>query len=374
MRKNAENKARYTGIILTAAMAAAAFAGIVLTGYAVAGRERMQEAGADRPEILYLANNLPEDSCTTKALDWFAGQVKERTDGRVEIRLYNDGELGDSVDCLEQLQYGGIDLVKTDVSALSNYVDVFQILAMPYIYQNQEHFEQVHGGRIGMELLHGEDIKARNMYGLTFYDGGSRCFYNSSREIHCPKDLEGMMVRVQPASLMMNMVERMGGHSIALPYQEVSAALQPGGVDAAENSIVNYVEQGHYQTAPYFVEDEHIRQADVLVMGEHLRDRLSPEEIEIMEETALDSWQYQKQLWAEAETAARRTLQNSGVKITALSEEEYQEFLELCMPMWYAYRDGAYNQLVDQIVACGMIQHMADEKSVQKDYMAVNGD
>ena len=356
--------------IFTVVTAAAAAAGVGIVGCALAGGQGLKAAEDGRTEILYLANNLSEDCCTTEALYWFADQVKERTDGRVEIQLYNDGRLGDSVDCLEELQYGGLDLVKTDVSALSNYVDEFQILAMPYIYKNQEHFEKVHDGRIGMELLHSEEMKDQNMYGLTYYDGGSRCFYNNSRDIHCPQDLKGMMVRVQPSSMMMSMVERLGGHSIALDYQEVYAALQPGGVDAAENSLVNYVGQRHYQIAPYFVEDDHIRQADVLVMGESTRERLSSADAKIIEETALDSWQFQKQLWAEAEKEAREILNASDVKITTLSEEEYQEFLEVCQPMWYAYHDGAYTELVDRIVACGMAQQMAADIHERDNCMA----
>lgn len=350
-------------IVLSTAMTLAAAAGIVISGYAVFHGQMIKHADPDQPKTLYLANNLSEDSCTTQALYWFADQVKERTDGRVQIRLYNDGELGDAVSCLEQLQYGGVDFVKADVSALSNYADVFQVLAMPYIYKDQEHFEKVHDGRIGTELLHSEELKALNMYGLTYYDGGSRCFYNNSREIHCPQDLKGMRVRVQPSSLMVSMVERLGGHSVTMDYRDVYAALQPGGVDAAENSLVNYVEQGHYRIAPYFVEDDHIRQADVLVMGEHTRESLSPADAAVIEETALESGEYQKQLWAEAEAAARETLYASDVKITTLSDEEYQEFLEVFQPMWYAYHDGAYNELVDSIVAYGMTGRLAFDRS-----------
>ena len=59
---------------------------------------------------LTLANNHPDDYCTTKAVEWFADTVRERTEGRVVIEVYNNGKLGDTVSCLEQMQYGGIDI------------------------------------------------------------------------------------------------------------------------------------------------------------------------------------------------------------------------------------------------------------------------
>ena len=63
---------------------------------------------------LRLSNNQPDGNCTTIAVEWFADQVRERTDGRINIEVYNNGTLGDAVSCMEQAQYGGMDIVKAD--------------------------------------------------------------------------------------------------------------------------------------------------------------------------------------------------------------------------------------------------------------------
>lgn len=306
-----------------------------------------------RPTVLTLANNLPEDNCTTTAIQWFADKVEERTDGRIVIEIYNDGKLGDSLSCIEQLQYGGVDIVKTDVSVLTNFVKDFNALAMPYIYNDEEHFQRVHRGRIGMDLLRGEEMRKENFYGLTYYDGGIRCFYSNRGEIHSPEDLKGMMVRIQSSNLMMKMMETMGAEPVTTEFSEVYSALQPGMADAAENSIVNYINESHYQVAPYFVEDEHTRSADVLMMSETTREKLSPEDQQILERTALDSWDYQEKLWAREEERSRRALAGKQVTVTRLTEEEHEKFRQLCEPIWYAYDNGAYNDLIDRIVASG---------------------
>ena len=61
---------------------------------------------------------------------------------------------------------------------------------MPYIYEGPEHFWAVHNGPIGEELLRGAQMAELGMYGLTYYDGGSRCFYSSRGEILCISPLE----------------------------------------------------------------------------------------------------------------------------------------------------------------------------------------
>ena len=162
-----------------------------------------------------------------------------------------------------------------------------------------------------------------------------------------------MLVRVQQSELMMSMVEALGAQSVATAYSEVYSALQTGVVDSAENSIVNYLDQSHYEVAKYFVEDHHTRSADILVMGEKTREKLSEEDLKIIDDTALESWEYQKELWAEAEEKSKKTLLEKNVTITELSAEELEVFQKACEPIWYAYEGGKFKDLVDQIVKAG---------------------
>ena len=165
--------------------------------------------------------------------------------------------------------------------------------------------------------------------------------------------VKGMLVRVQQSELMMSMVEALGGQSVATAYSEVYSALQTGVVDAAENSIVNYLDQSHFEVAPYFVEDHHTRSADILVMGEKSREKLSAEDLKIIDDTALESWEYQKELWAEAEEESKQKLLEQDVTITELTEEELKAFQDACEPIWYSYEGGAYKDIIDQIVEAG---------------------
>lgn len=181
-------------------------------------------AMADDTITLRLSNNQPDGNVTTQACEWFAEQVKERTNGRIEIQVYNNGTLGDAVSCLEQAQYGGMDIIKADLSTMTNFVDDYNALMMPYIYTDLEHFWKVHGGEIGMGILRGDAMKNVGLYGLTYYDAGSRCFF-SSKPIHSPADMKGMLVRVQESELMMSMVEKLGASSIAIAYSECYSSL-----------------------------------------------------------------------------------------------------------------------------------------------------
>lgn len=319
-----------------------------------ASEETKAPASAQKDALtLKLSNNQPDGNCTTVAVEWFADEVRERTDGRIDIQVYNNAVLGDAISCLEQLQYGGMDIVKADLSTMTNFVEEYNALMMPFIYKDTEHFWKAHGGEVGMSILRGDNMQTKGLYGLTYYDGGTRCFYNTKKEIHTPEDMKGMLVRVQQSELMMSMVEALGAQSVATAYSEVYSALQTGVVEAAENSIVNYLDQSHFEVAPYFVEDHHTRSADILVMGMKTREKISEEDLKIIDDVALESWEYQKQLWADAEGESKTKLLEKNVTITELSEAELQAFQTACEPIWYAYDNGKFKDLVDQIVEAG---------------------
>lgn len=322
------------------------------TVWGCGGRE--EGKGPSETVILTLANNHPDDYCTTAAVEWFADAVKERTGGRVVIEVYNNGRLGDTVSCLEQMQYGGIDIVKADVPTMTNFVTTFNVLQMPYIYRDTEHFRKVHGGDIGMEILRGKAMEEKGMYGLTFYDAGTRCFYNSRKPMESIRDMKGMQIRIQESNLMMAMIEALEAQPVVTTYGEVYQALESGVVDGADNSIVNYLEQSFYKVAPYFLEDDHTYSADLLVMSMESRQQIGAEDLKTIDEAALESWKMQKEMWAEAEDEARERLKEMDVVITQMPQEDFAYMHEICLPLWYDYdhRDE-FLDLLDRIVAAG---------------------
>ena len=69
--------------------------------------------------VLRYADNQPEDYPTTKAAQHFAQLVEERTQGKICIRLYCNGELGNENQVLEQVQFGGIDMARVSVGTFA---------------------------------------------------------------------------------------------------------------------------------------------------------------------------------------------------------------------------------------------------------------
>ena len=68
-----------------------------------------QEASAEKPIVLRLADNQPDGYPTVIGDLEFARLVEERSNGRIKVEVYNNGQLGDEKSAIEQVQFGGID-------------------------------------------------------------------------------------------------------------------------------------------------------------------------------------------------------------------------------------------------------------------------
>src|SRR6185437_11835709 len=80
-----------------------------------------------------------EDYPTVQALEYMGRLVSERTGGRESIRVFQSRELGEEKDTITQTRAGAIDLDRTNVALLGDFVPTTNVLAMPFLFRSVEH-------------------------------------------------------------------------------------------------------------------------------------------------------------------------------------------------------------------------------------------
>lgn len=304
-----------------------------------------------KPEFVFTyAENQPEDYPTTQAAFRFAEVINEKTNGRIEIKVQFGGVLGDEKSIIEQIQFGGVDFTRVSISPLAEFVPKLDVLQMPYLYNDADHMWTVLNGEIGDGFL--AEFEGTGMLGLSWYDAGTRSFYNSKREIKTLEDMKGLNIRVQESTLMMGLVEALGANPTPMAYAEVYSGLQTGVIDGAENNWPSYESTAHYEVAPYYTLDEHTRVPELQLVSEATWNKLSEEDKVIIREAAQESAKYERELWAEREAASEKKVREAGVTITELSAEEKARFQAAVRPMYEKFV-GKYMDVVDAITAVG---------------------
>lgn len=302
---------------------------------AACGRKEAKQA---QPElILRYADNQPEDYPTTKAAEYFAGLVEKRTHGKILIRVYANGELGDENRVLEQVQFGGVDMTRISMGTLSDYFPDIEVLSLPYLYDDADHMWRVLDGDIGSAFL--ASTRKVDVIGLSWFDAGARSFYTRER-ITCLEDLQGLSIRVQESDLMGRMVERLGATPVEIQYGDVYSALQTGKIDGAENNWPSYESTGHFEAAPYYLLDEHSRLPEMQIISTVAWDKVA--EIDgdyptILMQCAKESALYERQLWKEREAQSEERVRSLGGTVTEISEKELQKFRDAVKPLYESY-------------------------------------
>lgn len=238
---------------------------------------------------------------------------------------------------------GAVDFGRVNAAPLASFDPQLNLFNLPYLFTSKDQMWKVLNGPIGSQML--DTLKSAKLVGLTYYDSGSRSFYNSKRPAAHPEDLKGLKIRVQQSEMFINLVKTLGGSPTPMAYGEVFGALQTGVIDGAENNWPSYYSTNHYQVAKYYTVDEHSRTPEILVASQSTWNKLSPEDQKIILQAARDSQDVQRKAWSELEEKAQKAAVDNGNVITQVDPAEWRKAVE---PLYEKYGKD-YQDLIEQI-------------------------
>ncbi|MCP3448193.1 TRAP transporter substrate-binding protein [Bradyrhizobium sp. CCGUVB14] len=292
------------------------------------------------------ADTQTEDYPTVQALRYMGALIAERTGGRHEVKVFHSRQLGEEKETIEQTRAGAIDLNRTNVALIGNFVPAMNVLAMPFLFRSIEHMQRVLDGPIGNEIL--GSFEPYGFVGLAFYDSGARSIYNAVRPVKTIADLKGLRIRVQQSELMSQMIRSLGAEPVELPYGQVLTGLATHLIDGAENNWPSFVTTDHYKYAGYYTLTEHTMSPEVLVISLKAWRSLSADDQRIFREAALRSSQFMREKWRDLEEQSQHKAEAAG--ITVVKDIDRKPFEDAMAPVYVkAAKDPAAAALIERI-------------------------
>lgn len=264
-------------------------------------------------KVLRLAHTLDQEHVVHKAMVLMGERLEHYSGGTMSIEIYSSGQLGNERELVELLQIGSLAMTKVSASSLEGFVPAMQVFSIPYIFDDNDHLWRVLEGDIGKSVL--KDIQSARLYGLGYYDAGSRSFYSSNTRIETPADLRGKKFRVLNSQTSVRMVEALGGAATPVDWGELYTAIQQGVVDGAENNPPSFYLSRHYELSKYFTLDEHTSVPDVLILSLAVWQDLTPEQQKWVQLAAADSIEYQKAAWQVSSEESLLAVKKAGVEV-----------------------------------------------------------
>lgn len=261
------------------------------------------------------------------AMKQFAEEVTQKTEGRLNVTVYDSAVLGDQPDAIEQTRNGALDFGNFNLGPMGPIIPITNVVSLPFLFKDIPQMYRLMDGEIGAKFAEG--MAEHGLVPLAWYDSGSRSFYNAKHPIAKPDDVKGLKVRVMNNDLYVKMVGELGGNATPMAFGEVYQSLKTGVIDGAENNYTSFDTTGHYEVARYYSITEHLIIPECICIAKASWDALSPEDQEIVRQAAISSAETQRKLFTEGVMASRKKVEGAGVAVNEVADKAaFQKAME----------------------------------------------
>ncbi|RYE28472.1 MAG: TRAP transporter substrate-binding protein [Hyphomicrobiales bacterium] len=192
-------------------------------------------ARAAEIELKY-GNNLPLSHPLNIRAQEAAERVAKETNGRVEIKIFPNNQLGGDTDMLSQVRNGGITFFTPSALVIATLVPVAAINAVGFAFADYDQVWKAMDGKLGAHVR--EAISKVNLFAFEkMWDNGFRQMTTSGKAIESAKEMAGLKIRVPVSPLSISMFKALDAAPASLQFSEVYTALQTKVVDAQENPL-----------------------------------------------------------------------------------------------------------------------------------------
>jgi len=271
--------------------------------------------------VLLAGHQANEKDIWHQSLDFFAERVQERSNGRVEVRVYPNEQLGKERELIRSIKLGVVDIT-TSGETMQNWAKLAAFCAVPYLIRDSEHLKLVTEGEVG-DMIEQDMIDEIGLRPIAYFERGAR-HLTSNRPIKVPEDLNGIILRVPNVPVFVKTWESLGAKPTPMTFSEVFTALQQGTVEAQENPYSFIYTSGFYEVQKYINLTNHVIGWVYVVIGEEKFQKL-PEDIqEIIIKSARDMQDYHQSLFHQEELELERILKDKGMTFVESEADKFR--------------------------------------------------
>lgn len=281
---------------------------------------------------------------------YFADLVRDKSKGRINIKVYPSGQLfaGKQTSEFPMLRNGAIDFALASTINWSPQIKELNLPAMPFLVGSQpdryKAMDAILAGKSGKMMVDATEKKGVKILGWA--ENGFRELTTSKGPIASPADLKGMKIRVVGSPIFIETFRELGANPVNMNWSEATTGFQQGVVDGQENPTNSI-------NIPLKVWDYNLKQhsdwhyiIDPLLLGVNPQvwNSFSPEDQKLLLECAAETEKYGKAITrigldnGEAEAYLKKIgklpeitdpyahMQEKGMVITRLTPEQMAEF------------------------------------------------
>jgi TRAP-type C4-dicarboxylate transport system substrate-binding protein len=221
----------------------------VATAAAVTGFPLIAKGAAEH--TLKIATLAPDGSSWHKAFKQVARDVKEQTDGRIVIKIYAGGVMGDEPAMVRKMRTGQLDGAAVTNVGLGEINAQLLMLQLPLLFRNNDELDRV---RSAMKPKFDALLDGSGFLKMGDGDVGFTYLF-SNTPIRKPSDAKTTKMWVWDSDPVSKEVMKVAGiNAVPLGVPDVLPSLQTGVIDAFMNSPYGAIALQWYTKAAYITD------------------------------------------------------------------------------------------------------------------------
>jgi len=273
----------------------------------------------------------------------WADLVKERTKGRINIKLYPGVSLiqGDQTREFSALRQGVIDMAVGSTINWSPQVRQLNLFSMPFLMPDYAAVDALTQGEVGKQLF--TTLDKAGVVPLAWGENGYRELSNSKRAVRAPADLKGMKIRVVGSPLFLDTFTALGANPTQMSWADAQPAFASGAVDGQENPLsiftaakLHNVAQKHITLWGYVADPL------IFVVNKEIWASWTPADQAIVRQAAVDAGKQEIDIarkgLVEPGQPLLKDIAALGVTVTQLTPAERDAFVKATRPVYEKWK------------------------------------
>ena len=268
---------------------------------------------------LKIATVTPEGSGWMKQMRASAAEIKERTEGRVQIKYYGGGVMGNDAKVLGKIRIGALQGGAFTPGALADIYPDLNLYGMPLVFNSEEEAAYV---RERLDSVLSAGLEEAGFVNFGFAAGGF-AIVMSNTPVSSLDDLKGKRVWVPEGdSISYASMEALSLAPVTLPLTDVLTGLQTGLIDIVGTSPIGALVFQWHTKVKYITELPLSYTLGFMAIDKRAFSKLSDGDQAIVREVMDETYRNFDHSNLVENSAARDALLNAGIDSVSFDDAE----------------------------------------------------
>ena len=290
-----------------------------------------------------------KDSPYGLGVDKFAELAARKSDGKIKVKGFSDGQLGGEVQSISAAQGGVLEMSLVSTAAVSGNIKEFALFDFPFLFNTEKEVYAVLDGPVGTQLLN--KLPDKGVVGLCYWEVGFRHVTNSKHPVTKLEDFRGLKIRTIQNPVFVDVFNTLGANATPMAFPEVYQALESKALDGQETPYNVIFTSKLYEVQKYLSATKHIYGPGVILVSKKFWDPLSADEKKILQESCAEARDYERKVSHDLDAKVLGEMKAKGLVFNEIAPAELARMREKVKPVIEKFTAVVGADLVKQAYA-----------------------